>query len=167
MSLILPAFRRTALSRHFAAVALLLLIFAPIVRGQSKLTEPVYRVATEPTAAQTGTDVVVSTEVPNVQRAGVVLDFTQQPGEHPLAPAIRVCRASLEEIDRISAQIHRNHCIMGPMGDKDALIVLHWQVRQEILGVAQRPTQDDQAGEHLRTQHAVAIGHCAALRKTQ
>ena len=62
----------------------------------------------------------------------------------------RLIALSLEKINSVPAQLDRNHAIVGPVGDEDALIALNWQVWQEGLGIAQSPTEDDQAGEHFR-----------------
>jgi Protein of unknown function (DUF1571) len=98
-----------------AALALALgLTLSMRVGGQTQFTEPVYRVAAQDatqTAAQDGVRVAgaetVGSSVPPVQPAGAgqpagssPFDLTTQPGEHPLAPVIRVCKASLEHIDR-------------------------------------------------------------------
>jgi hypothetical protein len=99
---ILPAARRPVVDWILTLVAVVTqLSVCAISIAQSSLTEPVYRVANEPVASQTGT--TLGEAVPGVAGATasrVLLDFTQQPGEHTLAPAIRVCKASLEEIDR-------------------------------------------------------------------
>src|SRR5262245_2052383 len=68
-------------------------------RSEQKLTEPVYRVTTESTAAQP----VAATQTaaaPAAPAAKAQLDFTQKPGEHPLAPVLRNLKISQDEIDR-------------------------------------------------------------------
>jgi hypothetical protein len=140
MSLTFPAVRRTAHGRHFTAVVLLLLIFAPIVRGQSKLTEPVYRVANETAAVQPNGGLTAVTPAPNAPPAArVVLDFAQQPGEHPLAPAIRVCKASLEEIDRnvndYSCTLVKRERVDGALGEHQHIFL---KVRHEPFSVYMR-----------------------------
>jgi hypothetical protein len=68
-----------------------------------------------------------------------VLDFTQQPGEHPLAPAIRVCRASLEEIDRnvrdYSCTLVKRERIDGVLGEHQHILL---KVRHEPFSVYMR-----------------------------
>jgi len=80
------------------------------LNGQSQLTEPVYRVAQQtatPAAVQPAAVQAATTPAPGVQpaatapgAAGQPFDLTARPGEHPLAPVIRVCKASMEHIDR-------------------------------------------------------------------
>jgi hypothetical protein len=102
-------FRRKAmLGTGFGAAAVLLAVAA--LHGQTQLTEPVYRVAqltttqatSQPAAAQAAV-----TPAPNAQTAASLpaaaaspFDLTARPGEHPLAPVIRVCKASMEHMDR-------------------------------------------------------------------
>ncbi|HEY3394034.1 MAG TPA: DUF1571 domain-containing protein [Lacipirellulaceae bacterium] len=102
MPLTFAAIRPIARSRYYPTVALLLLFAtSPVAYGQGKLSEPVYRVANDPAAVEADGGLTTAAPTANAPPAGqVVLDFTQQPGEHPLAPTIRVCKASLEEIDR-------------------------------------------------------------------
>jgi hypothetical protein len=102
---IIPAIRRSVCGSNYSAVAASIVIIlaaqCPRASGQGQLTEPVFRVANETAAAQPADALSATTSAPNATPASrVVLDFTQQPGEHPLAPALRVCKASLEEIDR-------------------------------------------------------------------
>src|SRR5919109_4893712 len=88
----------------------ILLAFAPFAWCQNQLTEPVYRVANESAAVQPGAVPEASNVATGSISIGrVPLDFTQQSGEHPLAPVIRVCKASLEEIDR---NIHDYSCTL-------------------------------------------------------
>jgi hypothetical protein len=105
--------------------------------GQGQLTEPVYRVATETGAAQPAGAVSTATSAPNATPASrVVLDFTQQPGEHPLAPAIRVCKASLEEIDRnvrdYSCTLVKRERVDGELGEHQHIFL---KVRHEPFSV--------------------------------
>ena len=75
------------------------------LHGQTQFTEPVYRVAsqsTTPAAVQPVAAVppVAVQPVAAMPAAAEPFDLTARPGEHPLAPVIRVCKASLEHIDR-------------------------------------------------------------------
>jgi hypothetical protein len=100
---IIPAIRRSVRNLNSSAVSIVFVLAAVCTHaiGQGQLTEPVYRVANETATAQPADTLSTTNSAPNVTPASrVVLDFTQQPGEHPLAPAIRVCKASLEDIDR-------------------------------------------------------------------
>jgi hypothetical protein len=61
----------------------------------------------------------------------VTLDFKAQPGEHPLAPAIRVCKASIEEMDRnirdYSCTFVKQERIDGELAERQHILmkVLH------------------------------------------
>jgi uncharacterized protein DUF1571 len=105
--------------------------------GQGQLTEPVYRVATEPLTAQATETLATAAPAANARPdSRVVLDFTQQPGEHPLAPAIRVCKASLEEIDRnvrdYSCMLVKRERVDGELGEHQHIVL---KVRHEPFGV--------------------------------
>jgi hypothetical protein len=99
-----------------AAVAVLVLR----LQAQTQFTEPVYRVAAgvatqgavqpvaaqqpiaqQPVAQQTAASAPAVQPPAGVPAAGATpFDLTAQPGEHPLAPVIRICKASVEHIDR-------------------------------------------------------------------
>jgi hypothetical protein len=89
--------------------------FAP---AEEKLAEPVYRVANETPAAQPAA--TPATQVSSV-KASAAYDFTQQPGEHPLAPVIRSLKASQEEIDRnirdYSCTLVKREFVDGALGE--------------------------------------------------
>jgi hypothetical protein len=73
--------------------------------AESNLSEPVYRVANETSAASgttTATTAVATTPAaPTAQQpAAAALDFTPQGDEHPLQPVIRGLRLSTETIDK-------------------------------------------------------------------
>jgi hypothetical protein len=138
---IVPAIRRFGRNRICSAVAMclliLLVIFCPQVSGQSQLTEPIYRVANETAAEQPVATLGTTSTPPNATPAGrVVLDFTQQPGEHPLAPALRVCKASLEEIDRnirdYSCTFVKRERVDGELGEHQHMFL---KVRHEPFSV--------------------------------
>lgn len=79
--------------------------------AQNTLVEPVYRVANGTAEAQSSATVAeetaaVAAATPTAPPPAA-LDFAQQPGEHPLGPVIRVCRASLDELAK---NIHDYSC---------------------------------------------------------
>jgi hypothetical protein len=94
--------------------------------AQEKLTEPVYRVANEPPAAQpaAATQTQAAAEAPAVAAQTVSraqLDFTKKKDEHDLMPVLRALKASQEEIDK---NIHDYSCtfikrerVDGQLGD--------------------------------------------------
>jgi hypothetical protein len=99
--------------------------------AQSQLVEPVYRVANETPIVQSPVAAPAATLPATQVSARVVLDFTSQPGEHPLAPAIRVFKASLEELDRhvrdYSCTLVKQERIDGELADRQHILmkVLH------------------------------------------
>lgn len=80
------------------AAGLLIAVFAV---AEEKLSDPIYRVASEqPAATATGsTQQVPVTPVASVKPVSA-FDLTQQQGEHPLAPVLRALKVSQEEIER-------------------------------------------------------------------
>lgn len=96
-------------------------------------TEPVYRVANEQPAAQAAPSPV--TPVAPAAPAAP-FDLTQQPGEHPLAPTLRVLNEVLAHIDR---DIHDYTCtfvkreaIDGQLSDSQQIMM---KVRSEPFSV--------------------------------
>jgi Protein of unknown function (DUF1571) len=141
MPLTFAAMRPIARGRYYPAVALLLLFATSLsTYGQGQLSEPVYRVANEPAAVETDGGLTTVAPAVSTPPAGrVVLDFTQQPGEHPLAPAIRVCKASLEEIDRnvrdYSCTLIKRERVDGALGEHQHIFL---KVRHEPFSVYMR-----------------------------
>ena len=128
---------RTALRTCAAATALVFLSAShPCVLAQSQISEPVYRVANEATAAQPGTAVAAATPAPADPAALVPFDFTQQPGEHPLAPVIRVSKASLEHMDQnirdYSATLVKQERVDGELAEHQHIFV---KIRHEPFSV--------------------------------
>ena len=84
-----------------AKLALLLVVAVltlfQVASAQEQTTEPVYRVASETpaNAAAPTTPVAAPQAAP-----AAPFDLTQRPGEHPLAPAIRVLTDVLANIDQ-------------------------------------------------------------------
>jgi hypothetical protein len=78
-------------------------VWISLASGQ-QTTEPVYRVANEPAAAAAPAAAPVTVAAAPVAAAPVAgaspFNLTQQPGEHPLAPTIRVLNEVLANIDQ-------------------------------------------------------------------
>src|SRR4051794_40278592 len=80
---------------------------APFLSAEDKLSEPIYRVASETPSVQSGaatqTSPANNTNAPPPAAAAAaakgVFDLAQKPGEHPLAPVLRTLKATQEEID--------------------------------------------------------------------
>ncbi len=85
--------------------------------AEEKLSEPVYRVASESAPAQP----VAVAQATAAPAAKASLDFTQKEGEHPLAPVIRNLKLSQEEIDRnirdYSCTFAKRERVNGELGD--------------------------------------------------
>jgi Protein of unknown function (DUF1571) len=139
----IPTIRRSARKHNHncSAVMVSMLIalgfHCPNAIGEGQLSEPVYRVASETAAAQPGGALAATNPAPSATPAGrIVLDFTQQPGEHPLAPVLRVCKASLEEIDRnvrdYSCTLVKRERVNGEMGEHQHIFL---KVRHEPFSV--------------------------------
>jgi hypothetical protein len=125
--------------RCFAAAVAAAMSIVSCAVAQNQLVEPVYRVANEAAAVQpsAAASAVTAEAVPQTSAPGrVVLDFTQQPGEHPLAPVIRVCKASLEEMDRnlhdYSCTFVKQERIDGELGEPQHIFL---KVRHEPFSV--------------------------------
>ena len=109
----------------FASVAAPLVFVLGAVRAEEKLTEPVYRVATETTAAQPAAAAQNPGGVPAAPAVAATsrapFDFAQKPGEHPLAPVIRNLKISQEVLDRdirdYSCTFAKRERINGQLGD--------------------------------------------------
>jgi Protein of unknown function (DUF1571) len=97
---------------------------------ESKLTEPVYRVATETPAAvvaQAPAPVAAApaaaaiTAAPIAAAPAATFDLTQQPGEHPLAPMIRVMKVVLANFDQnvhdYTCKFQKQERIEGDLGE--------------------------------------------------
>jgi hypothetical protein len=90
-----------------AAIAPLVFVMGAVRAEEQKPSEPVYRVATETTAAQPATAAQTAVAVPAAPAEKTPLDFTKKGDEHPLAPVIRNLKISQDELDR---NIHDYSC---------------------------------------------------------
>jgi hypothetical protein len=122
-----------------AAAAVFVCLVCSQLSGQ-KLTEPVYRVANQdatPKAEQTARPAEAAAPQPAAAApARPVFDLTQQPGEHPLAPVIRVCKASLEHVNKnvtdYSCTLVKRERLDGELGDPQQILL---RVKHEPFSV--------------------------------
>jgi hypothetical protein len=119
------------LSTSAVIIGQLFIVAAAVRAEEKKLTEPVYRVATETTAAQPVATAQTSAGAPanvaaNTAARGA-LDFTQKPGEHPLAPVLRNLKISQEEIDHnirdYSCTFTKRERVEGELGDYQYILL--------------------------------------------
>jgi hypothetical protein len=112
-----------------AMLATLLVSRSFAADGDSKLSEPVYRVATEtpaatpaPVAAQPAAAPATATApAANAPAAATPFNLVQQPGEHPLAPSIRVMKEVLANLDQnvhdYTCKFQKQERIEGELGE--------------------------------------------------
>jgi Protein of unknown function (DUF1571) len=105
--------------------------------AQQKLSDPIYRVANDTSAAQStaaspapAPAIAAATQaIPAAAAAPakVEFDLVQKPNEHPLMPVIRTVKASQEEIDRnvrdYQCQFTKQERINGELGEKQAILL--------------------------------------------
>lgn len=106
--------------------------FAEAEQRTSGLVEPIYRIAHEQPGGQptqVASRIAVSPQIPPI-------DLTQQAGEHPLMPALRVAQQSLQTIDtRIrdyNAIMVKQERIDGELADKEVAFI---KVRHQPFSV--------------------------------
>lgn len=125
----------------FGSTLVVTCIVCARLSGQSRLTEPVYRVANQPAApapqpAVAQQPVAVAQQPAATPAARPVFDVTQQPGEHPLAPVIRVCKASLEHMDKnvpdYTCTLVKRERLEGELGEPQHIVM---KVRHEPFSV--------------------------------
>ena len=126
--------RQAALLRQAAMLVVAVTMWCPVVWGQARFGEPIYRVARESAPGDSApvTPVAVTT-------AAAPFDFTQRPGEHPLAPFIRVAKGSLHEFDHnirdYSCTFIKRERIDGELGDYQHIFM---KVRSQPFSVYMR-----------------------------
>src|SRR3954466_10025508 len=121
---------RSVLGICAAVIAVLFLVSASARAEDRKLTEPVYRVATENTAAQPAATTQTAAGAPAVLAATASrapLDFAQKAGQHPLAPVLRNLKISQDEIDRnirdYSCTFAKRERVDGESGDYQYILL--------------------------------------------
>jgi hypothetical protein len=111
------------------AIAVPLSVCLAVGIAQSQLAEPVYRVANDTAVTTSAPPVAANTDVKSSTPAGVrvAMDFTRQNDEHPLVPVIRVCKASMEQIDRnirdYSCTFVKQERIDGELGEQQHIFM--------------------------------------------
>jgi hypothetical protein len=114
------------------------------VIGQGRITQPVYRVANETSAAEDVKAAAAQVELPQasnlppqtIAATPGAFDLTQQPGEHVLAPVIRACKASLEHLDKnvpdYSCTLIKQERLRGELGEPQYIMM---KVRHDPFSV--------------------------------
>ncbi len=101
---------------------------------ENKTTEPVYRVANE-AAANTVAPAAAPATAP-VAAPAAPFNLAQQPGEHPMAPAIRVLNEVLANIDQnvrdYTCTLIKREAVEGVLGDAQQIML---KVRQSPFSV--------------------------------
>ena len=121
---------------HFVFTLITAGVFAPspFAAGEdsTRLVEPIFRIDHEQPAGQ---PTQVASRI-GVSKPQATFDLTQQPGEHPLMPSLRVAKKSLETIDtRIrdyNAIMMKQERINGELADKEVAFI---KVRHQPFGV--------------------------------
>jgi hypothetical protein len=134
-----------SLAWSFASTLIVVSVIGARLSGQSRLTEPVYRVANETPAvasqpaAAPPTAVAQSPPAPPAPAPAAprpAFDLTQQPDEHPLAPVIRVCKACVEHIDKdvpdYTCTLVKRERLNGELGEEQRILM---RVRHEPFSV--------------------------------
>jgi hypothetical protein len=128
-----------------AAMALLAAVLAGAeLKGQSRLSEPVFRVANEqpvataaqPSTTQPGPRTEVRPAAATIEAPAAPFDLTQRPGEHPLMPLIRACKESLAHMDKsvrdYSCTLIKRERLDGELGEPQQIFM---KVRHEPFNV--------------------------------
>ncbi len=131
---------RTARSLNFQSITVMAVFTLGTfwcAAGRAEPTEPVFRVANETPAAQPAVQTTpAAAAVPAAPVVGPKIDLTQQPGEHPLAPVIRVLKASGEHIDNnirdYSCTLVKRERVDGELGDPQHIFM---KIRQQPFSV--------------------------------
>jgi len=115
----LSSVTRISLATKLACTAL---AWCPVAWAQqSDLSEPVYHVASETPPAQ------ATVTPPAVAQPQMPFNLTQQPGEHPLAPVIRVAEQSLLILDQnvqdYSCTFKKHERIDGELGEPQQIFL--------------------------------------------
>ena len=96
-------------------------------QSQNQFSEPVYRVANETPAQAVATLPTSPAQSTLATTLQAPFDLTQQPGEHPLAPVIRVCKASLAHIEQdvhdYSCTLVKHERIEGELGENQHIFL--------------------------------------------
>ena len=117
-----------------ASVAWLITSVGQVSWGQQELTEPVFHVAREG-GAQQAKPASLPQAAP-IAAAAKPFDLTQQPGEHPLTPVIRVWKEVLAHIDSnvrdYSCSFEKRERLEGRLGEKQ---IISMKVRHQPFSV--------------------------------
>ena len=132
-----------------AAVTLQLIFVVSAARAEEKkLSEPVYRVATETTAAQPAatsqTAASAQAALAATTASRTPLDFARKADEHPLAPVLRNLKISQEELDRnirdYSCTFAKKERVDGEVGDYQIMLLKVMHQPFSVYMAFQSPT---------------------------
>lgn len=105
------------------AGGLALSVHTATAQQTNSLVEPIFRIAHEETAGQ---PTQIASRI-GVSKPHVSIDLTQRPGEHPLMPALRVAKQSLQTIDTrvrdYNAVMVKQERINGTLAPKEVAFV--------------------------------------------
>jgi hypothetical protein len=108
-----------------SVLAVVVFVVCQSASAQDSTTEPVYRVASEAAAS------TVAPVAAPAAAAAAPFNLTQQPGEHPMAPAIRVLNEVLENIDQnvrdYTCTLIKREAVDGELSDPQQIML---KVRQ-------------------------------------
>ena len=127
--------RLTHLPKSLVVLAAVAIALSRPANAQ-QVTEPVYRVANEPAANAAPAAAAPAPVAPATAVPAAPFDFTQQPGEHPLAPVIRVLNQVLANIDQnvrdYSCTLIKREAIDGELGETAQIML---KVRSQPFSV--------------------------------
>ncbi len=145
--------RRLTYAVSTVVAALVAFATCPTAWGQeqSQLSEPVFRVASETAGQPAAPAAQVATATPQpAATPRSPFDLTRRGEEHPLAPFVRVCKSSLENVDQ---NIRDYSCTLVKQERVDGDLVepqhIAMKVRQQPFGVYMRFLKPYQGREVL------------------
>ncbi len=122
------------LPKYLIALAAFTLCASPLAHGQTT-SEPVFRVANEAAAASVAT-AAAPAAAPVAIAPATPFNLTQQPGEHPLGPTVRVLTEVLGHIDQnvrdYTCTLIKREAIDGALGEPQHIMM---KVRNEPFSV--------------------------------
>lgn len=122
--------RLTQLPKFLIALTALAGALCHTARGQQPTAEPVFRVANEPAAP------AAPVAAPVAAAPAAPFDLTQQPGEHPLAPVVRVLNDVLTNIDQnvrdYTCTLIKQESLDGELGEQQHIMM---KVRNQPFSV--------------------------------
>lgn len=129
--------RLTHSPKFLFALSAIVCTCCPTASGQQPTTEPVYRVANEPAVAVAQAAAPVAAPVAAAPAVPATpFNLTQQPGEHPLAPVIRVLTEVQANIDQnvrdYTCTLVKREALDGVLGEQQNIMM---KVRNQPFSV--------------------------------